>query len=82
MSTRVSSDGAGADSKGACASTRISKHAKKAGLSEEEWRKAVKFDSTDWGWVILSTGWLLERESCSCPSKWASSACGCSWFQP
>ena len=30
----------------------------KAGMSQTEWRKAVAFDSTDWGWVILSIGML------------------------
>lgn len=31
-------------------------HAERAGMSEEEWNQAVKFDSTDWGWVIMSIG--------------------------
>ncbi|OFK03151.1 hypothetical protein HMPREF2835_05210 [Actinomyces sp. HMSC072A03] len=59
MTTTVSSNEAGADSSGACTGSRVSKHAKKAGLTEEEWQKAVKFDSTDWGWVILSIGMAI-----------------------
>ncbi|WP_370851431.1 hypothetical protein [Megasphaera sp.] len=31
-----------------------STHWEKAGMTQEEWKKAVKFDSTDWGWVIMS----------------------------
>lgn len=31
----------------------------KAGMSQTEWRKAVEFDSTDWGWVILSIGMAI-----------------------
>lgn len=31
----------------------------KAGMSQTEWRKAVAFDSTDWGWVILSIGMAI-----------------------
>ena len=26
----------------------------RAGMSESEWREAIKFDSTDTGWVIMS----------------------------
>ena len=26
--------------------------ARRAGMSEQEWREAIKFDSTDAGWVI------------------------------
>lgn len=35
----------------------------RAGMSESEWREAIKFDSTDTGWVIMSigTGWRLAR---------------------
>src|SRR5690606_39199029 len=30
--------------------------ARRAGMSESEWREAIKFDSTDTGWVIMSIG--------------------------
>ncbi len=28
-------------------------------MSQEEWEKAIKFDSTDWGWVIMSIGMAI-----------------------
>ncbi|RFD82999.1 transporter, partial [Salmonella enterica] len=28
--------------------------ARRAGMTESEWREAIKFDSTDTGWVIMS----------------------------
>ena len=28
----------------------------RAGMSEREWREAIKFDSTETGWVIMSIG--------------------------
>lgn len=28
----------------------------KAGMTKAQWKEAVKFDSTDWGWVIMSIG--------------------------
>lgn len=28
-------------------------------ISKEEWKKSVAFDSTDWGWVILSIGMAI-----------------------
>ena len=31
----------------------------KAGMTEDAWKKAVKFDSTDWGWVIMSIGMAI-----------------------
>ena len=34
-------------------------HAQKAGMTEAEWQKAVKFDGTDWGWVIMSIGMAI-----------------------
>lgn len=34
-------------------------HAEKAGMSEAEWRAAIRFDSTDWGWVIMSIGMAI-----------------------
>ena len=33
--------------------------AERAGMTEEEWRKAVRFDGTDWGWVIMSIGMAI-----------------------
>ena len=34
-------------------------HAERAGMTLEEWTAAVKFDSTDWGWVIMSIGMAI-----------------------
>ncbi len=31
----------------------------RAGMSESEWRRAIKFDSTDTGWVIMSIGMAI-----------------------
>lgn len=31
----------------------------RAGMSESEWREAIKFDSTDTGWVIMSIGMAI-----------------------
>lgn len=31
----------------------------KAGMTREEWKKATKFDSTDWGWIIMSIGMAI-----------------------
>ncbi len=28
-------------------------------MSESEWREAIKFDSTDTGWVIMSIGMAI-----------------------
>ncbi|WP_238082853.1 amino acid permease [Pseudescherichia vulneris] len=33
--------------------------AQKAGMTEQAWREAVKFDSTDTGWVIMSIGMAI-----------------------
>ena len=33
--------------------------ARRAGMSESEWREAIKFDSTDTGWVIMSIGMAI-----------------------
>lgn len=30
-----------------------------AGLTEQEWKEAVRFDSVDWGWVIMSIGMAI-----------------------
>lgn len=30
--------------------------ARKAGMTEAQWKTAVKFDSVDWGWIIMSIG--------------------------
>ncbi|MBP9642092.1 MAG: hypothetical protein KBE15_01300, partial [Budvicia sp.] len=32
---------------------------RRAGMSEQEWREAIKFDSTDAGWVIMSIGMAI-----------------------
>ena len=34
-------------------------HAERANMTQEEWESAVKFDSTDWGWVIMSIGMAI-----------------------
>lgn len=34
-------------------------HAQKAGMTEAEWKEAIKFDGTDWGWVIMSIGMAI-----------------------
>lgn len=34
-------------------------HWEKAGMSREEWKEATKFDSTDWGWIIMSIGMAI-----------------------
>ncbi len=31
----------------------------KAGMALDEWKAATKFDSTDWGWVIMSIGMAI-----------------------
>ena len=31
----------------------------KAGMTKAQWKEAVKFDSTDWGWVIMSIGMAI-----------------------
>ncbi|MBU2702171.1 serine transporter [Sporomusaceae bacterium BoRhaA] len=33
--------------------------AERSGMTEEEWRKAIRFDGTDWGWVIMSIGMAI-----------------------
>lgn len=33
--------------------------ARQAGMTDVEWKAAVKFDSTDWGWVIMSIGMAI-----------------------
>lgn len=33
--------------------------AKRAAMTEEEWKSAIKFDSTDWGWIIMSIGMAI-----------------------
>ena len=29
------------------------------GMTEQEWKQATRFDSTDWGWVIMSIGMAI-----------------------
>ena len=33
--------------------------AKQAGMSEAQWKEAIKFDSTDRGWIIMSIGMAI-----------------------
>lgn len=33
--------------------------AERAGMTEQEWKNATRFDSTDWGWVIMSIGMAI-----------------------
>ncbi|KFI39321.1 serine transporter [Bifidobacterium actinocoloniiforme DSM 22766] len=37
----------------------VEKHAAKAGMTVDEWKKATKFDGTDWGWVVMSIGMAI-----------------------
>lgn len=37
----------------------VSAAAQKAGMTEQAWREAIKFDSTDTGWVIMSIGMAI-----------------------
>lgn len=39
----------------------------RAGMSESEWREAIKFDSTDTGWVIMSIGMAIGAGDCFSP---------------
>ncbi|MFT8607828.1 MAG: hypothetical protein ABF741_10055 [Liquorilactobacillus ghanensis] len=41
------------------ANNSTQKHANKAGLSVEEWNAEVKFNSTDFGWIIMSIGMAI-----------------------
>lgn len=38
-----------------CAETK----AMRAHMTEAEWKEAVRFDSTDWGWIIMSIGMAI-----------------------
>lgn len=33
--------------------------AARAGMSEQQWNDAIRFDSTDWGWIIMSIGMAI-----------------------
>lgn len=33
--------------------------ARQAGMTDAQWKEAVKFDSTDWGWIIMSIGMAI-----------------------
>lgn len=37
----------------------VSASARQAGMTENEWHEAIKFDSTDTGWVIMSIGMAI-----------------------
>ncbi|MCG3463687.1 amino acid permease [Xenorhabdus bovienii] len=39
--------------------THTSPAAKRANMTEVEWKKAIKFDSTDTGWIIMSIGMAI-----------------------
>ncbi|WP_330984754.1 MULTISPECIES: hypothetical protein [Enterobacterales] len=39
--------------------TNTSPQARRAGMTESEWREAIKFNSTDRGWVIMSIGMAI-----------------------
>ncbi len=41
--------------------------ARGAGMTESEWREAIKFDSTDTGWVIMSIGMAIGAGICFSP---------------
>lgn len=41
--------------RGDCAETK----AMRAHMTEVEWKEAVRFDSTDWGWIIMSIGMAI-----------------------
>jgi amino acid permease len=45
-------------------------------MSESEWQAAIKFDSTDVGWVIMSIGMAIGRGLCFCPFRLADGAVG------
>uniref|UniRef100_UPI00359C807A hypothetical protein n=1 Tax=Enterococcus faecalis TaxID=1351 RepID=UPI00359C807A len=38
---------------------KLEERALKANMNVEEWKNATKFDSTDWGWVIMSIGMAI-----------------------
>lgn len=48
----------------------ILRHADVANMSVSEWVTATRFDSTDWGWIIMSIGMALAQELFFCQSKW------------
>lgn len=37
----------------------VSPAAQRAGMSEGEWREAIKFDGNDTGWIIMSIGMAI-----------------------
>lgn len=38
--------------------------ARRAGMTEEQWRAAIKFDGNDVGWVIMSIGMAIGAGIC------------------
>ncbi len=38
---------------------KVSAAAVRAGMTEEQWRTAIKFNGTDVGWVIMSIGMAI-----------------------
>lgn len=51
ISTPLSTAGA----QDSCAETK----AMRAHMTEAEWKEAIRFDSTDWGWIIMSIGMAI-----------------------
>lgn len=48
----------------------ILRHADVANMSVSEWVTATRFDSTDWGWIIMSIGMAIGAGIVFCQSKW------------
>ncbi|WP_235715803.1 hypothetical protein [Latilactobacillus fuchuensis] len=49
----------GSEGRSGQVSQRTQRQANRAGMTTEEWQSAVKFDSTDRGWVIMSIGMAI-----------------------
>ena len=50
--------------------------ARQAGMTDAQWKEAVKFDSTDWGWIIMSIGMAIGAGIVFLPVQVAWSAYG------
>ncbi len=50
--------------------------ARRAGMTESEWREAIKFDSTDTGWVIMSIGMAIGAGIVFLPVRWPDGTLG------
>ena len=31
----------------------------RAGMTQEEWKQSIRFDETDWGWIVMSVGMAI-----------------------